>query len=238
MIGALIGGGMSLLGGLFGSSAAKKAAEAQARATQQAIDTQNQMFRTIREDQAPYRQAGSAALNQLMGLYGLGGIATPGYGDAVAPGAPDFSAFYESPDYLFARDQGEQAVLRNRAALGGLASGNTGAALQEFGQGLATQNLGNYRNTLMGLIQGGQGATNTLAQAGMATSQGVADSLAGQGNARASGIIGSSNALTGALGQIGGIAMDYFGGRPQAGRFGIGTTQVKQNPGAYRGTYA
>lgn len=192
MLGALIQGGLSLAGGLLGSRSAKKAAREQAQAQMAAIAEQQRQFDLVRADQAPYREAGAAALNQLMRAYGLGGE------------APDFSEFLDSPEYEFTRQQGEQAVLRNASALGRVASGNTLAELTRFGQGLASTQFGNYVNRLAVLAGLGQSATNFTGQAALATGQGIADSLVGAGNARASGIVGSGNALADALGTVGG----------------------------------
>lgn len=192
MLGELVSGGLSLVGGLFGSSSAKKAAREQAKAQMAAIDEERRQFDIVRQDQAPYREAGAAALNQLMRAYGLAGE------------GPDYSEFLDSPEYNFTRQMGEQAILRNASALGNLASGNTLAALTRFGQGLASQQFGNYVNRLAGLVGVGQGATNFTGQAGLMTGQGIADSLVGAGNARASGIVGSANVLADTLGSLGG----------------------------------
>lgn len=128
-------------------------------------------------------------------------------------GAPDFSSFFESPDYRFALDQGTQATERSAAARGGLNSGNTLAELTRYGQGLATQNFGNYTNRLASLAGAGQTATNALTNAGLATGQGVANSLIGAGNARASGIINSTNAWGNALNDISAGVGDWWQGR-------------------------
>jgi len=198
---ALIQGGLSVIGGILGSRSAKKAAREQAKAQMAAIAEQQRQYDLARQDLSPYRQAGAAATTQFNRLLGLSG----------AP--PDFSEFLDSPDYQFALQQGQQALERSAAARGGLFSGNTGTALTEFGQGMAAQQLGNYTNRLMQLMGLGQSAAAGTAQAGLQTGQGVADSLVGAGDARASGIIGASNAWTNALGQLGGVAADAFSNR-------------------------
>lgn len=89
----LIGG--SLLSGLIGSSAAKKAAREQAAAARYAADQQlaaareaNQLLGGMYQQglmtQAPYLRAGQQALGALTGGLGLGGYGAP----AAAPGAP------------------------------------------------------------------------------------------------------------------------------------------------------
>lgn len=53
------------------SKAAKGAANAQKRASEQANDTQLQMYNQSREDSLPWLNTGEAALNKLASLYGL-----------------------------------------------------------------------------------------------------------------------------------------------------------------------
>jgi hypothetical protein len=150
-----------------------------------------------------------------------------------APAAPDYSSFFMSPDYQFALDQGEQAILRNRSATGGLASGNTLAALTQYGQGLASQQYGNYVNRLAAIAGIGQTANQATGAAGIATGQGIADSLIAGGNARASGIVGSNNAWADALGTIGGVAWNRF--RPQSS---LSNTYSYNTYGRPAGAYA
>lgn len=137
-----------------------------------------------------------------------GAAAAPG---GAAPGAPDYSSFFASPDFNFRMDQGTQALERSAAARGGLVSGNTGAALQDFGQGLASEEYGNFYNRLASLAGLGQTGVNTATTAGMNTANNISGALTDAGNARASGVAGQSDAWGNALGQIGGIAYDRWG---------------------------
>lgn len=97
---------------------------------------------------APFIQSGTA----LNGLYtdALGGNGQTGYDNAL-------SAFHTAPGYSFLQQQGEQAALRNNAAMGGVASGNTLTDLAKFDTGLADQS---YQQWLDNLFRGGtQGLT-------------------------------------------------------------------------------
>lgn len=209
-----IGAVASIGGSILGADAAKKGAKAQARAAGEATAEQRRQFDLINQQNAPYRQAGEQALNQLMGLYGLSGQPA------------DYSGFENSPDYQFAQQQGEQSLLRNRAALGGLQGGQTGAALQQFGQGLASQQLGNYRNSLMGILGSGQQAAQFTGQAGFNTGQSIGQNMIGAGNAQAAGRLAGANALIGGIGGLGQAAQDWFQNR---------TPAVKSAPGWYQG---
>lgn len=188
LLGAGIGIAGSLLGGLFGNSAAR----AQRRAAEQNSRLIGQRYDQTRGDFQPYMSAGTDSLGQLQ---------------AVNSG--DYTGFYDSPDYQGALSQGLEGVDRQAAARGLLGSGGTDADRISFAGNLATQNLNNYRNSLMGVAGLGANMTGNLGQlgaqyTGMQTGQNTA-----AGDARASGY----NAWGGALGGIGQIAGQYFGGR-------------------------
>lgn len=68
---AAIQGGASLLGGLFGSSAADDARRAQQGAAQQDLNLQRQMYLASLGLQEPWRQVGQGSLNQLAQLFGI-----------------------------------------------------------------------------------------------------------------------------------------------------------------------
>ena len=63
--------GASVLGGLLGSDASSSAANTQANSAAAANQTQWNMFNTVNQQNAPWRQAGGTALDQLM--MGIGG---------------------------------------------------------------------------------------------------------------------------------------------------------------------
>ena len=171
---AILGAGALGLGGSFlSSNAAKKASKIQAAAAQRA----EQRF-------APFVNLGQGAVTTLGQLFGIGAN-----GQQTNP---DFSKFFESPDYKFAFDEGRRAVEFSNAAKGQLSSGNNLRDLTEFGQGLATQNFGNFFNRLLQL-----GSLGANAAGGQATE------IGNQGQAQASGIIGSANALSSGLSGFG-----------------------------------
>lgn len=171
--GAIIGGS-SLLGGLFGSSKAKKAAKAQAAAQQAAINEQRRQYDTTRADFAPWRQAGTNALAQL---------------------ANPSQNFMASPDLEFRRSQGMEGIGNSFAARGGAFSGNALRALNEYNSNLASGEFGNWWNRQAGLAGVGQAATGNTASFGQATANNVGNLLAGQGDARASGVLNSTESI-------------------------------------------
>jgi hypothetical protein len=60
-------------------------------------------------------------------------------------------AYQQGPGFQFALDQANQNVLRNNAAMGGVASGNTAMALSDRAQQLQNLEFGNWQDRLHGL---------------------------------------------------------------------------------------
>lgn len=162
-------------------------------------------YNQAREDQAPYRAAGTSALAQIMAGMQPGGQFT---------GAYDANALVKDPGYAFRLQEGEAGINRAAAATGAGYSGATLKALARFNSGQASQEYGaafdrnsTVYNRLAGVAGIGQTATNatqqagtttnsTLAQLGMANTNNVTSALSSAGEARASGYVAGANNLT------------------------------------------
>ena len=136
--------------------------------------------------------------------------------------AKDFSMadYTADPGYQFRLDQGQQALERSAAARGLLSSGSTLKGIENYAQGAASQeyqnafnryqiNRSNQLNPLQSLMGAGQSSTNTLTSAAANQGTNQANTTMAAGQARASGYVGSANALSGALGTIGNFAANY-----------------------------
>ena len=166
------------------------------------------------------------------GFGGAGGGAAPAtnaQGIVVDPNSPDFGKyardfgmqdFQQDPGYAFRLSEGQKAIERSAAARGGLQSGSALKAAARFGQDLGSQeyqnafnryqiNRSNQLNPLQSLMGAGQSATNTMTAAAGQQGQNQAQNIYGAGQARASGYIGSANALAGALQGIGNTASNF-----------------------------
>ena len=186
--GAIAGVG-AIAGGVIGAGGAKKAARIQQEGVSESIAEQRRQFDVALELGAPRREAETEALNALRGLLGLGGE------------APDVSAFAETPGFQFTRDEALQAVERQAAARGGVVSGNTLAALQNRAAGLAGQNfLSSFLNPITQLATGGAGLQ--AGQNALVLGQNIGQSIQSGAAARASGILGSTGAITGGLSNL------------------------------------
>lgn len=117
--------------------------------------------------------------------------------------APDYSAFFKSPDYAFRQQEGMSNIGNSFSASGGAKSGNALKALAEFNSNLAAGEFGNYFNRQLALAGQGQAATSTSANAGVQTGQYVGNALQNQGDARASGVAGQYNAIGAGLSGLG-----------------------------------
>ena len=216
---ATIGAAGAIGGGLLASSGAKKAAATQEQASREAQASNERMLERQIGLQEPFRQAGLTAQEQIMQLLGIGGDqAAPGYGSLAKPFGTE--QFQQDPGYAFRQSEGMKALERSAAARGGLLSGSTMKGIQRFGQDLASQDYQNafnrYQversarlNPLQSLMGSGQSSANTLTSAIGQAGQNEAANLYNAGQARASGYVGSANALGGALSSIGQAASSY-----------------------------
>jgi hypothetical protein len=190
-LGAGAAAGGALYSGSQSARASKRAASVQAEAAEAARRQSAQQFAQTRADLAPYRQAGTEALDLYRNMV-LGG---------------DMSQFQASPGYQFRLGQGVEALERGAAARGGLFSGAQQKALTRFGQDIGSDEYQNYLNQLFNLQQQGLGATTQTGQFGQFSTQ--AQNLARQQGAQAygQGILGGaqgrSQAVGGALGAFG-----------------------------------
>lgn len=118
---ATVSAGAGLAGAMYSSSQANKAAgrqiDAQRQATEQTLALQRQQYDTTRADQAPFREGGYAALDQILADYQLGSKA-PGAAAATAQsqaGQTDWNAYLQQNPDAMANFQELQASGRTDA---------------------------------------------------------------------------------------------------------------------------
>jgi len=210
----------SVVNGIQQRNAAQKASSALQKGAQdaQALEKQNQdaanaaqqtALSNVTTAEQPYQTLGSTSANHLA--------------DLVAKGftAPTLAEAEQTPGFKFNLETGTNAINENAAATGTLMSGNTGVALQKFGQGLAEntyqQDYQNALNTYMSNYQSMLGGTNAgltstgqleganLTTAGntanidMTAAEQQARQINNAAAARASGYLGSSAAWSGMI---------------------------------------
>jgi hypothetical protein len=229
---AVIGGGLSLVGGLLGGSAAKSSANTQADAARYAADLQQRQFDLINQQQAPYRGYGYTALNQIGGL--LGGQ-TPMYDQQGKPmldangqpmtqqgtgyltkqfGAEDLKTSL-APNYEFMLKEGQRAA-RQRMNVGSggsdidrgitkFAEDYASNAYQNAFQNFSAQRKDIY-NTLAGIAGIGQTGQTAVNAANQNLGTNLSNLATGSAAVQGAGQVAAANAYGGALSNIGGYS--------------------------------
>lgn len=189
----------SLLGSIIGGNKAKhgidQATAAQTAGLQAGIDEQRRQFDLTRSDFQPYLTAG------LQGLTGLGNfIGTNG----VNAQQSAIDQLKQSPFYQSLYNNGQEALLQNGAATGGLRGGNMQGALADFGRDTLASSIDRQTGLLGGLAGMGQGATDSVAGFGAQTANNVTNLLGNIGSARASGYLAKAGIRNQTWNNIGG----------------------------------
>lgn len=122
----------------------------------------------------------------------------------VNPNDPEgrYGDFYASPSYNFVRDQGLQAQDRNYASRGLFNSGARARAATEYGANVASTEFDNYYRRLAGQADAGQ---NAAVNTGNFASQYAGNATSANNNqalSRASGYLGRSGAVSGAVNNV------------------------------------
>ena len=134
-------------------------------------------------------------------------------------------AIERSPMFSTLMRQGENAILQNASATGGLRGGNTQRALAEFRPNLLAALIDQQYSRLGGLTQLAQNSAAGVGTAGLSTGNNISNLLQQQGAAVAGGQLaggaaagGYASAINGALGLYAGL-----GGFRTPGTAGAGT---------------
>jgi hypothetical protein len=185
--------------GYRGSAAAEKAAALAAAAAQKAGDEYKSAYSDAQDIYKPYNALGEQSATMLKS-------GTADYNSQLLRkfGANDFQ---EDPGYKFRLAQGQNAIEGSAAARGGLLSGATMKAMNEYGQNFASDEYQNAYDRygtdqqrqyerLMGTTGIGQQSSEDLMGARYQTASGYGNAMMGQGQVSANGVTGSANAKT------------------------------------------
>lgn len=187
-------GGAGLLSAGASIYTANKNAQIQSDAAKQAAALQQQQMATNNSNMQPFISGGQGASNLLQSFYGLGGD--------QALGQSALARFMQSPDYQFALKGGSDALDNSAAAKGGMLGGNQIRAQTEYGQGLATQNLGNYLTRISGMAGQGIQAAGSISGANTVGANNAGNSLMAAGTAQAAGNNGMMAGLNNGINQL------------------------------------
>ena len=198
-------GGSAVLGFLGSrkqAKAAESASQTQYQATQDAARQQREMFDILNAQQAPYREAGYGALNQINTML------------------PQFTKEFTSADLIKNLDPSYQFMLQQGLGATGQAMNVGGGGsnvdlarqrfAQEYAKSGAQQAFNNYQSqqsniynrlsNLAGIGQAAQSQANTL---GSNTANALSQLGIGGASALGAGQVGAANAMAGAYGGIG-----------------------------------
>ena len=211
----------SIVGGFLGAHGATEASNAEQTGAQKAqalekenqtnaVTAQNTALSNVTAAEQPYQNLGGTSANHLVDLLGKGFQ------------APTLAEAEQTPGFQFNLEQGSRAIAQNAAATGNLMSGNTGVALEKYGQNLAEGTYQqDYQNALdtynanvnpllsatgIGLNSTGQLSNANLTTAGntanidLTSGEQQAQQINNAAAARASGYLGRANAWSGAIG--------------------------------------
>lgn len=217
--------GATILGSSMQADAAGDAAALQAGSAQAGIDETRRQFDFIQNLLKPYTEAGLPALQQQQALLGLG---TPEAERAAIERISGGAGFQESVR------QGEQALLQNAAATGGLRGGNLQAALAQFRPAMLNQAIEQQYNRLGGMTTLGQRSAAGVGDIGFRTGENVSNLLGQQGGAMARGEIAQARAYA-PLFNLPGQLMGGGGGFGSSSR-SIGMGRINPASGEYMGS--
>lgn len=188
----------SVITGYMASSAqedaANTAANAQGQASAASIAEQRRQFDVVRELLKPYVDAGAGALAGQQNLIGLNG-----------PGAQKdaIDAISNSEEMRAYTQQGENALLQNASATGGLRGGNLQGALAKFRPQLLAQLIQQRFTNLGGITSLGQNAAAGQGNAGMQSANAITAALNQQGAAQAGAALAAGQGQAQAWGGVG-----------------------------------
>lgn len=200
-VAAAVAGG-TILGGYMSSKsqkdAANTAADAQTQASQLGIEEERRQFDAVQKLLSPYVDAGTGALTGQKDLLGLNGAGAQ---------QSSIDAIKASPQFQALTQQGQDAILANASATGGLRGGNVQGALAQFQPQMLSQLIDQQYARLGGMTSLGQNAAAGTGNAGMATGDAVTKLLGQQGSAQAGAALAGGkadsqfiNSLTSAFG--------------------------------------
>lgn len=212
---AVVAGGVGLYGANKSAkaqkSAASNASEAQIASDEMAIEEQRRQFDEIQALLKPYSDAGADSLSAQENLLGLNGnTAQQNAINNISRGA----------EYNTLLQQGENSILQNASATGGLRGGNTQGALAQYAPNLLNNLVNQRYQNLGGITSLGQNAAANTGNAGMQSANNISSLLQNSGSAQAANYLAQGNAtanqwnsMSGLAGNLAGMYAQYKGGK-------------------------
>jgi len=199
--------GLSMIGGILSGGnaqekAAGSAAKAQVQAAERGIQEQRRQFDELTELLKPYMNAGERSLIGQLALAGL---------DGAGAQQAAITALEQGPQYEALVRQGEEALLQQASATGGLRGGNVQAALAQFRPQMLSNLIEQQYSRLGGLTNIGQASAARQAATGQSTAANISNLMQQQGSARAGAELAKGQAAASRFGDIMGALGSFAG---------------------------
>ena len=189
--------GATIIGGAMSSRAQRKAgdraANAQVEAAQIAEEGLQARFEEVQKLLDPFVEGGVGAFGQMGALAGTKGNSAQ---------AAAIEALKASPAFTSMQSAGQNAILQNASATGGLRGGNTQASLAQFDPALLASVIQDQYGRLGGLAQMGQASAAGVGSAGMQAQSQIAGLQQQTGAALAGKFLNAGQAQQNMIGSL------------------------------------
>lgn len=226
-MGMIAVGAITAVGAVASASAqgraSRDASNAQVQAAQIGADGERYRFDELSKLMAPYHEQGPQALQQQQNLIGMNGGGAQQSAIDNLRNQPGFQSLVQS---------GENAILQNASATGGLRGGNTQAALAQFAPQMLSQAINDQYARLGGMVTLGQNSAAGVGNAGMQTGQNIAQLQQQAGAAQAGGLLAGGRAQAGMYNSMA-QGLGTFAGMGGFNGFGGGASVAQTAPNSY-----
>lgn len=199
--------GSAVIGGSLASKAQKKATNtavaAQTASSDAAIAEQRRQFDATSALFRPYVEAGNGALARQLDLVGQNGPEAQQKAIEALQAGPEYGALIR---------QGEEGILQNAAATGGLRGGNVQASLAKFRPEVLSSLINQQYQRLGGLTSMGQASAGNQASGGQAFANNVGQLFGQRGDAIANAALAQGQGQANMWGNIAG-SVGFAAGR-------------------------
>lgn len=183
--GAVIGGVGTYMAGESAKEGAEAAAASQLQAAELGTEEQRRQFDLMQKTLQPYVSAGESALSAQMTLAGLGGR------EAQQQAIANIS---QSPLFQQQVQQGEEALLQQASATGGVRGGNIQGVLAQYRPQMLQQEIASQYGRLGGITGMGQASAAGVGAGALQTGANIANLQQQAGAAIAGGQLGVAQA--------------------------------------------
>ena len=193
---AVVGG--AVIGGIAAKKSADKAAKSQTESSKSGIAEERRQFNAVVELLKPYVEAGTGSLEAQQSLLGLAGPEAQQEAIDALEASPQFESLVRT---------GEESILQNAAATGGLRGGNVKRALSQYRPEVLSQLIESQFNKLGTITNLGQSSAAGQAVAAQNTGSNIANLLGQIGQAKAGSALAEGQAYSNIASSIGNVAL-------------------------------